>query len=147
MRFFLDANVLFSAAHNPQGNARALFRLAETGAIVLVTSSYAREETVRNVKLKFPRCAAQPGELLERIALGPESVASLVNVAFESGLPGKDAPILAAAITAGADILVTGDRRHFGQLYGRSIGGALILPPADALARVLDFLEVPPSGG
>jgi 6-phosphogluconolactonase len=27
-RFFLDANVIFTAAHNPNGNGRALFRLA-----------------------------------------------------------------------------------------------------------------------
>ena len=55
-------------------------------------------------------------------------------------MPDKDAPILAAAITVRADMLATGDRRHFRALYGTAVQGVLILPPADALSRVLDSL-------
>jgi hypothetical protein len=53
-------------------------------------------------------------------------------------LPPKDAPILAAAVHAGSDALVTGDRTHFGPLYGRSFKGVLVLSPAGALARLLE---------
>lgn len=144
MRLFLDANVLFSAAHNPEGNARALCRLAAGGAIALVTSSYAAEEAARNIQLKFPACVPDLAALLERLVLGPEPASVLVGEAAAAGLPEKDAPILAAAIAARADILVTGDRRHFGPLYGKSVRDVLILPPADALGKVLDVL--PPKG-
>lgn len=143
MRLFLDANVLFSATHNPEGNARALFRLEARGDMTLVASSYAVEEAVRNITLKFPACAAELASLLERLVLAPEPSSTLVSEAAAAGLPEKDAPILAAAIAAHADILVTGDRKHFGFLFGQSVRGVLVLPPADAVIRVLDPFESP----
>ena len=45
-------------------------------------------------------------------------------------LPGKDVPILQAAITAGATVLLTGDVTHFGRYYGKTFGGVRILRPA-----------------
>lgn len=58
-------------------------------------------------------------------------------ITYAPGLPPKDAPILAAAVQARADGLVTGDRTHFGPLYGRRFEGVLVLSPAEALARLL----------
>jgi len=142
LRLFLDANVLFSASHNPRGNARALFRLAAARDITLVASSYAVEEAVRNINLKFPEYTGELASLLERLVLGPEPTSALVRATTDAALPEKDVPILAAAITAQADILVTGDRRHFGLLYGKSVRGVLILPPADALIRALDAVAL-----
>lgn len=49
----------------------------------------------------------------------------------------KDAPVLAAAIASGADVLVTGDRMHFGHLFGRRGRGVKVLSPADALGLLL----------
>ena len=46
----------------------------------------------------------------------------------------KDVPILLDAINLCATHLLTGDKQHFGALYGRTVGGVLILPPADYLA-------------
>jgi uncharacterized protein len=48
-------------------------------------------------------------------------------------LPDKDQPILQAAIVAGATHLLTGDLKHFGQYYGRTFSGVLILPPSQYL--------------
>jgi hypothetical protein len=39
--------------------------------------------------------------------------------------------VLATAIDAGCDILVTGDSRHFGPLFGRTLGRLKILSPVD----------------
>ena len=50
-------------------------------------------------------------------------------------LPEKDWPILLSAIRAKATHLLTGDRRHFGTLYGQTIGGVTVLRPADFLAH------------
>jgi predicted nucleic acid-binding protein len=47
----------------------------------------------------------------------------------------KDQPILLAAIHARADYLLTGDARHFGHLYGKRIGGVLVLRPAAYFER------------
>ena len=52
-RFFLDANVIFTAAHNPNGNGRALFRLAAEQQLELVSSRYALEEAARNIAVNF----------------------------------------------------------------------------------------------
>ena len=51
-------------------------------------------------------------------------------------LPDKDRPVLAAAIRLGCDALVTGDRTHFGALYGRTIVGVTIHSPR-SLAEAL----------
>jgi predicted nucleic acid-binding protein len=53
------------------------------------------------------------------------------------GLPLKDAPILASAVSAGADYLVTEDKQHFSLLYGRIVGAMEILDPKIALSRLL----------
>jgi len=44
-------------------------------------------------------------------------------------LPDKDQHVLAAAVLARADFLVTGDRKHFGAWYGGSISGIRVEPP------------------
>lgn len=137
MCLFLDANVLFSAAHNPHGNARALFTLVSNRIVTLLCSRFARDEAVRNIELKFPRCREALAALLEVIEQVPEPPPSLIRIAIAAGLPDKDAPILAAAIAARVDVLVTGDKRHFGDFLGHRVEGVLILPPADTLALVL----------
>jgi predicted nucleic acid-binding protein len=59
-------------------------------------------------------------------------------------LPAKDAPILSAAIHAGADFLITGDRHHFGRWMNRPIQTHLavlmIQEPAAFLDEHLDRL-------
>jgi len=51
-------------------------------------------------------------------------------------LPEKDRPVLAAAIQLGCQVLVTGDRTHFGALYGKTLGGVKIHSPR-SLAEML----------
>lgn len=48
-------------------------------------------------------------------------------------LPEKDRPVLAGAIEAKADQLVSGDKSHFGHLYGQKICGLRITAPSDLL--------------
>jgi hypothetical protein len=48
-------------------------------------------------------------------------------------LPGKDAPILRAAIAADATHLLTGDVRHFGSHFGKKTEGTTIVPPGNYL--------------
>ena len=138
MRLFLDANVLFTAAHNPEGRSAAIFQLGRAGVCVLVTSPHALEEARRNLRLKYPSAADALEHLVTLLSVEPEAPSRDVAWAEEQGLPLKDAPILAAATQARCDVLVTGDRTHFGQLYGRRFRGVEVLSPADALARLLE---------
>ena len=137
-RFFLDANVIFTAAHNPNGNGRALFRLAAAQQLELVVSRYALEEAARNIAVKFPECIAEFNSLIPSLLLVAEPSRAEIQLAAARRLPDKDVPILAAAIAARASALVTGDRRDFGHLYGTTIEGVAVLTPAEAVAKALN---------
>jgi uncharacterized protein len=54
MRVFLDANVLFTAAHNPRGKAAFVIELGSAGHFLIFTSDAAREEAERNLAAKYP---------------------------------------------------------------------------------------------
>ena len=133
MRLFLDANVLFSGAHSPGGRARGLFSLAESKFCELVTSEHAIGEAKRNLAMKTPTTEEDLEELLKQVTRVAEGGPSLVAWAAGLGLPENDAPILASAAAAGADLLVTGDRRHFGHLYGKTTGRVRIVTLREAL--------------
>ena len=134
IRIFLDANVIFTAAHNPQGNGMALFRLAANTRCDLVSSRYAVDEASRNILVKYPECIGELAGLVASLDLVAEPSAEETRMASGYGLPQKDVPILAAAIASKATVLVTGDRRDFGHLYGKIIEGARVLTPAEAVA-------------
>lgn len=130
-RLFLDANVLFSAAYREDAGVRRLWCLSETE---LVTSSYAVEEARRN--LDTPEQRAELDALLATVRISNllADPAAHPEVA-QSGLPEKDVPILRAAVAAGCTHLITGDRQHFGHLFGTTVAGVLVLRPAEYLAR------------
>jgi len=137
MRLFLDANVIFTAAHNPDGRSAALFELARHRHCALVSSAFAVEEAVRNLRRKQPASIERLERLLAVVTIQPEAVPADVTWAAEQGLPAKDAPILAAAAAARVALLVTGDRTHFGHLFGQRLRDVTVVLPADALARAL----------
>ena len=137
MRIFLDANILFSAAHGTESPMRAFFHLAEAGICKLLASPFALDEARRNIARKHPAKTPDLEQLIAQIAVCREAGAEEVRWARSTGLPDKDAPILAAAVQAKADILVTGDRADFGILYGRNLQRVEVLPPRAALERIL----------
>ncbi len=138
MRFFLDANVLFSAAHHPDGNGRALFELAAiTRGARLISSRFAIEEAARNIALKYPERVKDLERLTADLEICAEPTPNAIAAAGLAGLPAKDAPILGGAISARARALVTGDRRHFGALFGRTIEGVMVITPAEAVVMLL----------
>lgn len=50
LRVFLDANVLFTAAHNPGGKAALVIDLARRGHWQVMPSAFAVEEARRNLE-------------------------------------------------------------------------------------------------
>jgi predicted nucleic acid-binding protein len=137
MKLFFDANVLFTAAYSATGIARAFFDLEETGYCILFTSNYALEEARRNIALKAPDILPVLELLSQHISIVPEPRPDEVQLALSLPLPLKDAPIMAAAVSGCVDILVTGDRRDFGHLFGKNVKGVLVLSPREALEAVL----------
>jgi hypothetical protein len=126
-QFFLDANVLFSAAYRLDMPLRKLFSLPK---VMLVMSSYALEEAKRNL------ASGQQRAELEQMCKSIE-VVTVLPLEGESPilaqLPENDRPILWAAITVRATHLLSGDFKAFGRFYGQTIEGVAIMPPAEYL--------------
>jgi predicted nucleic acid-binding protein len=124
-KIFLDANVLFSAAYQAESGLLKFWKLKN---VQLLTSTYAFQEALRNLdpekqhqwlkKLMVSVTMVEEAHMPE--SLIPNSIA----------LPTKDKPILAAAIQAKANYLITGDIRHFGKYFSKTISGVTIYPPA-----------------
>jgi len=125
-RVFLDANVLFSAAWTA---GAGLARLWNLRGVMLVTSRHAVAEAERNLDSDAQRARLQG--LIAGMAFIEAPPEAVLPAGVE--LVAKDAPILLAAIEAHATHLLTGDRRHFGHLYGISIKSGRILTPASYL--------------
>jgi len=117
-KLFLDANVLFSAAHNARGKAAFLFDAAELGHWQLLSSTHAIEEARRNIALNYPLCGERLEVLLNEVTVTPQPATSLLP---EIALPEKDLPLLLAACAAGASHLLTADLKHFGPYMNRPL--------------------------
>jgi len=137
---FLDANVLFSSAYEPDASLRRFWSLPD---VRILSSAYAVEEARRNLSTVEHRARLQ--ELLTDVRVSMH--ASMERRAIEGvQLPEKYWPILLAAIDAGATHLLTGDVRHFGNLYQERVEGVLVLRPA-AYLRSTAVDAAPNAGG
>lgn len=111
-KVFIDSSVLIAAAISPTGSARELITKALRSKIQVVISDLVIEETQRNLTEKVPK--ALPSLQLFLEALNPEVVTptkSLVGRVAKM-VEAKDAPIVAGAVIAEADYLVSFDRKH-----------------------------------
>ena len=129
-RVFLDANVLFSAAWREDAG---LLRLWSRAGARLITSPYAADEALRNLETTAQRERLFRLTALMELVPGAAS-GDLPDLPRGVALAEKDRPILVAAVRGRATHLLTGDARHFGRLYGQSVGGVLILRPSEFLA-------------
>jgi len=131
-RLFLDANVLFTAAHNPDGKAAFLFDALDLKRWELLSSAFAITEAQRNLAAKHPPCRAR----LESLVAGLTVVGQPAPVAISVSLPEKDQPIYVAALACRATHLLTGDRQHLGRYMNRpqATGGIVIQTVAEYLA-------------
>lgn len=133
---FLDANVIFSAALSREGVGAAIVELAALGFCEALSSKLACGEAERNLRAKAPDAVARWHLIVAALTITPEADTRL-RQQLPRDLPDNDRAVLAAAVAARADILITGDRRHFGPLFERRVGGTLVLPPRQALDLVL----------
>lgn len=133
MRIFIDANILFSAAHTPSGKVARLFDLAAELGFELVSSDYAVNEAIANLQRKDPRALSRLAQLLPQVQLMTWSAPQPCPVPLRD----KDRPVLAAAIEGRCEVLLTGDVRDFGRYMNQPerTGGVAVL----TLARFLEM--------
>jgi predicted nucleic acid-binding protein len=125
-RVFLDANVLFSAAWAATSVLRRLWTF-DPSVVTLLSSDWAIAEVRRNLPERKHEELNRLLRSVEEVVTPPSSIWRPLD---DVSLPEKDERILWAAIGAGATHLLSGDRQHFGPLYGREVEGVLILLPA-----------------
>jgi predicted nucleic acid-binding protein len=133
MRIILDASIVFAACWS-DGAIRTLLRELLAKDHSLLVDDYVLGEARRNLAAKSRDGMRE----LDRLMRTLETVPFMPHLdsTIEAALPDKDRPILASAIHSSCEALVTGDHRHFGRLYGRTIGGVAIHDPV-SLAEAL----------
>ncbi|MFN3829770.1 MAG: putative toxin-antitoxin system toxin component, PIN family [Tepidimonas ignava] len=113
MKTFLDTNVWISAFAT-KGLARELVTLVldlnASGELTLLISDAVQQETARVLREKFGLDPAAIDTALDVQAMAATCVPATAGL-LPTDIPDPDdAPILAAALAAGADLFVTGDK-------------------------------------
>jgi predicted nucleic acid-binding protein len=141
-RVFLDANVIIAAAKASGGESRVITRLGGYREdITLLATPYTLDEAERTLQREATYALAEFYALRQDMEVHLEpSIKLLAEIKAilprKKQLPKKDLPILAGAISAGADLLLTHDGGHFGPLYDNKVKGVEILRPIVGLRRI-----------
>ncbi|MDP2754116.1 MAG: PIN domain-containing protein, partial [Nitrospirota bacterium] len=113
-KVFLDTSALIAGVASSRGAARAVLQLAEIGLIEVIVSRQVIVEADRDIEEKLPEMLNEYREFIELLApvliddprqKDVERFLKVINY--------DDAPILASAVSSGADFLITWDRKHF----------------------------------
>lgn len=110
MRVLLDTNVILSGL-NHSGNEQRVLQLGYQLGFELVISEYLLEEVLRGLLWKFDWSSVRATNALEEL----RRAASIVEPSRSVDIIPDDHPdnrVLACAVHASADFLVTGDRKH-----------------------------------
>jgi len=136
-RLFFDSSVLIAGVLSSTGAARVLLVMSEMSDIELIISEQVIVECERSLAKKVPQALPEFRQTIKDANLKILKDPSLKEVRESLYLisDSTDAPILAAAIKAKVDFLVTHNRKHFlddpkvAEKSGLQIG-----TPGDALA-------------
>ncbi|MEW5856460.1 MAG: PIN domain-containing protein [Cyanobacteriota bacterium] len=140
-RVFADSSILIAGAGSRTGASRAVLTMAEIGLFKLVISQQVLDECERNLHKKLP--AAQPifAQLLAAIAPEIRPNPPLEESAqWTPIIEAKDAPILAAAVLANVDRLLSLNTKDFTQEVAVH-SGLIIQTPADFIREIRAIVE------
>ena len=112
---FLDANVYFGGSVSKKGASSFILESAQRKKIELFASKLVLREAERNLRKKATETALKDfHRFLQGTKLCVVPVPNeKISEPYEASLHPKDLPVLAAAISCGAEFLITLDRRHF----------------------------------
>ena len=120
----VDADVLIAGLLSRTGASHAILVLGELGLLRLVLPEAAVAEVRRNLAVKLPEAAPLFDEFLRAVPVEIHRPTRHDHERAREFADEKDVPILAAAIGAGARLLVTHNVRHF-----RSAEGVRVVRP------------------
>lgn len=139
LRLFLDSNVIFSGLYSSDGPAGIILDRFIDGRLAVVISQQVLEEIVRTIKKKLPVVLPELSDLLESVYLEiiKDPTAEEI-IKWTQLIHPEDAAILAAAINARIDYLVTGDKHFLGNPDINERSGLLIVSPRQFLDQLSD---------
>ena len=135
MRIFLDANILFSAAKSDGGIRKLVFTLIGKGHDCVI-DAFVLEEARRNLGIKYLHGLPALHDITKSLHFS-QSMHSIKKDAAGLPIPETDKYVLSSAIHTRCNFLVTGDRRHFGAFYGKTVCGMVIHSPQSIAAVLL----------
>jgi predicted nucleic acid-binding protein len=114
VRVFLDTSALFAACWSSEGGSRLVLVLGEAGLAIPIVSPQVLGEAEGALKRKSPQALPMLAVLLERASVGVGEKAPRAAVARMASAVGHhgDAQVVADAVLANVDYLVTLDRTH-----------------------------------
>jgi predicted nucleic acid-binding protein len=120
----VDADVLIAGLLSRSGASHAILILGEIGLLILVLPEAVVEEVRRNLSEKLAEASPLFEEFLRSVPTQVYRPTAQDRERARALADPKDVPILAAAIGAGAPLLVTHNVRHF-----RSGEGVRVIRP------------------
>jgi putative PIN family toxin of toxin-antitoxin system len=140
IKVFIDTNVLIAGVASATGASATVLDLCEAESIQMVISRQVLVEADRNFSSKLPGLVTRFREFIQNLA--PLMVEDPPATAVERSAAitaQKDASILAAALEAQVDYLITLDKKHFLKHKGKKSIPIEICTPADFL-RIFESL-------
>jgi predicted nucleic acid-binding protein len=112
LKVFFDASVLVAAAFSSSGGSFRVLNEASIRGFHFVTSKHAFGEAERSVLRKRMERMIELQHLAAFLEIVPDAPSSVIEKLLDV-IDFKDAPILAAALQADSQVLLTLDREHF----------------------------------
>lgn len=131
LRVFLDSNVIATALYSPEGPAGIILEHFINGRLMVVISQQILEEVIRAINEKLPDTLPTFRRLLVSIPPeivknpSPEEVANWAQL-----IHSENAALLAAAVAAQPDYLISGDKHFFENPEIVEKSGLRIITPA-----------------
>ena len=141
---FLDTSVIIASVMSLTGGARLLFHLAQAGTVKLLVGSGVLGEAEEVMQRKAPELLGLLAQLLDEAGIeisGPPTAAqqkkarSLLSYA-------PDANVLAQAMAAKSDWLISHDKKHFVDNPGLNDLPFKIGTPGDVIAWLRGYLSL-----
>lgn len=140
IQVFLDTSVIIAAAISSRGTSRALLNLISSGGCTGFVSAYVLEEVQRHLVRKAPHTVSTIDTVIAQAGFNFVTPTMHHIVQAEQHVELKDAPVVAAAMTAKVDALVTLDKKHLlhREREIREACGIVVVDPGAILRLVLE---------
>lgn len=130
MRIFLDSSVLLSACGSGKSLSRLITEIAPDHGWHLVSASYCRAETGKNIRKLGAKVALTWPDMQSKVEWVPNALTNRKPLLLTAS---KDKPVLISALAAKCEVLLTLDKGDFGILLGTTVYGMRVSTPRDFL--------------